>query len=319
MNWDGISYHSLNYYLRKKFNDKVLKISLDGGFTCPNRDGTISDRGCIFCSGRGSGDFILSPDLSLNEQFNKGRKLLEKKWPSGKYIAYFQAFTNTYAPVDILRKKYEEALSLPGVVGLAIATRPDCLNDEVLELLDEINKKTFLWIELGLQTMHEKTASFIQRGYPLSCFNEAVYNLYKRKIEIVVHLILGIPGESKEDMLSSVKFISRQTVKGVKLHLLHILKYTPLHEIYKKSPFKVLEKDEYVELIIDCLELLPPDMVIHRLTGDGSKDLLVAPNWSKDKRGVLNSIHKRLKERNTWQGKYYNNLATINIGREKDV
>lgn len=307
MNWDGIAYHSLNYHLRKKFNEKVFKISLDGGFTCPNRDGSISDNGCIFCSGRGSGDFIPAADLSLFEQFMKGKELLEKKWSAGKYIAYFQAFTNTYAPVDILRKKYEEALSFPGVVGLAIATRPDCLGHDVLDLLDEINKKTYLWVELGLQTIHEKTASLIHRGYSLSCFNEAVYNLNERKIESVVHLILGLPGENKEDMLSSVKYISMQPVQGVKLHLLHILKNTPLYQMYLKNPFKVLEKDEYIDLIIDCLELLPPDMVIHRLTGDGSKDLLIAPLWSKNKKAVLNGIHKRLKERNTWQGKFYRN------------
>lgn len=306
MNWGNSAYHSLNFHLRDKYNDKIFKIPLDGGFTCPNRDGTLSDKGCIFCSGRGSGDFVLSPEQSLADQFTKGRQLLKNKWPSGKYIAYFQAFTNTYAPIDILKKKYDEALSLPDVVGLAIATRPDCLDEKVLELLDEINRKTYLWIELGLQTIHEKTASIIQRGYSLPCFNEAVYNLYKRNIEIVVHLILGLPGESKEDILSSVKFITKQPIQGIKLHLLHVLKDTPLYYLYKKSPFKIFEEDEYIELVIDCLELLSPDIIIHRLTGDGSKDLLVAPLWSKNKRSVLNGINKKLKERNTWQGKLYN-------------
>lgn len=305
MYWGNKPYHSLDFYLRQKFGEKVFKVSLDGGFTCPNRDGTLSKKGCIFCSGRGSGDFTPSANLSITDQFIEGRTLLKKKWSSEKYIAYFQAFTNTYGPIEELRTKYEEAIALPGVVGIAIATRPDCLDEAVLDLLDEMNRKTYLWVELGLQTVHETTASFIQRSYPLSNFNEAVRNLSKRNIETVVHLILGLPGENKADMLSSVKYISKQPLQGVKLHLLHILKNTPLEKQYEKNPFPIFTMDEYIDLVIDCLELLPPHMVIHRMTGDGPKALLIAPFWSKNKRAVLNGIHKRLKERNTWQGKLY--------------
>ncbi|WP_341878038.1 TIGR01212 family radical SAM protein [Defluviitalea saccharophila] len=305
MYWGDKPYYSLNYFLRQKFGEKVFKISLDGGFTCPNRDGTLSKNGCIFCSGRGSGDFAPPAILPITEQFNRSRALLKDKWKSGKYIVYFQAFTNTYGPVDVLRKKYEEALSLPNVVGIAIATRPDCLSKPVLDLLDEINKKTYLWVELGLQTMHEDTAVLIQRGYPLSCFEEAVNNLSKRNIDTVIHMILGLPGESKSDMLSSIKYAAKQPIQGIKLHLLHIIKDTPLYEYYLKNPFHVLTMDEYIDLVIDCIELLPPHMVIHRITGDGPKALLAAPLWSKNKKAVLNGIHKRLKERNTWQGKLY--------------
>lgn len=303
--WDDKPYYSLNYYLRQKFGEKVFKISLDGGFTCPNRDGTLSKKGCIFCSGRGSGDFAPSAVLPITEQFHQSRTLLIDKWKSGKYIAYFQAFTNTYAPVDVLRKKYEEAISLPDVVGIAIATRPDCLSQPVLDLLEEINKKTYLWVELGLQTMHEDTASLIQRGYTLSCFEEAVSNLSKRNIDTVVHLILGLPGESKNDMLSSVQYVSKQPIQGVKLHLLHIIKNTPLYDYYLKKPFHVFTMNEYTDLVIDCIELLPPHIVIHRITGDAPKALLIAPLWSKNKKAVLNGIHKRFKERNAWQGKLY--------------
>ncbi|WP_058486582.1 TIGR01212 family radical SAM protein [Defluviitalea phaphyphila] len=310
MKWGNKPYYSLDFYLRQKFGQKVFKISLDGGFTCPNRDGTISEKGCIFCSERGSGDFTPPSHLSITEQFIKGRKLLEKKWPSGKYIAYFQAFTNTYAPIKELRKKYEEALSIPGVVGIAIATRPDCLDNSVLDLLEEINKKTYLWVELGLQSIHETTASLINRGYSLSCFEDAVNNLFKRKIEVVVHLILGLPGENKNDMLDSIKYINNMPIQGIKLHLLHVLKNTPLHSIYKKNPFHILEMKEYVNLVIDCLEILSPSIVIHRITGDGSKNILVAPTWSKNKRAVLNEIHKTFKLRNTWQGKFFSISCT---------
>lgn len=305
MYWGDKPYHSLNYFLRQKFGEKIFKISLDGGFTCPNRDGTLSDKGCIFCSGRGSGDFAPPAILPISEQFYQSRALLDNKWKSGKYIAYFQAFSNTYAPVDVLRKKYEEALSLPDVVGIAIATRPDCLDHSVLDLLDEINQKTYLWVELGLQTIHEDTAFLIQRGYSLSCFEEAVHNLSKRNIDTVVHLILGLPGENKSDILSSIQYIASQSVQGVKLHLLHIIKNTPLYDYYLKNPFHVLTMEEYIDLVIDCLELLPPYMVVHRITGDGPKELLAAPLWSKNKKAVLNGIHKRFKERNTWQGKLY--------------
>lgn len=303
--WGDKAYHSLDYYLRQKFGEKVIKISLDGGFTCPNRDGTLSNKGCIFCSGRGSGDFTPSSILPITEQFVQARNLLKTKWAMGKYIAYFQAFTNTYAPVDELKKKYEEALSLPDVIGIAIATRPDCLNHSILDLLHEINKKTYLWVELGLQTMHDNTASLIQRGYTLTCFEEAVNNLSKINIETVVHLILGLPGEDKDDILSSIKYVGRQPVQGIKLHLLHILKNTPLNDLYLNSPFHILELEEYIDLVVDCLELLPQHIVIHRMTGDGPKELLIAPSWSKNKRAVLNGIHKRLKERNTWQGKLF--------------
>ncbi|KXZ39728.1 hypothetical protein SAMN05661008_00594 [Alkalithermobacter thermoalcaliphilus JW-YL-7 = DSM 7308] len=305
MYWDNKRYNYLSGHLKKIFGCKVIKLSLNANFTCPNRDGSISDKGCIFCSEKGSGDFAGSSHFSIKQQLKEQMQLLSKKWPSGKYIAYFQSFTNTYDTPENLRKKYNEALCCDNVVGLAIATRPDCLSDDIIDILDEFNKKTYMWVELGLQTIHESTAKLINRGYDLSVFDKAIKKLRKKNINVVVHLILGLPFESKNDIISSVKYISNLDIQGVKLHLMHILKNTQLETFYKNNKFHVLTQDEYVSLVVDCLELIPPDIVIHRITGDGPKDLLIEPMWSLNKRAVLNSIEKELKDRNSYQGIKY--------------
>lgn len=303
--WGNKRYHSLNEHLRKKFNQKIIKVSLDAGFSCPNRDGTLGKTGCIFCSDRGSGDFAGHRLFSLKEQFAQVRDSLKGKWPEAKYIAHFQAFTNTYAPIEVLRAKYEEALSLPDIVGLAIATRPDCLSKEVLALLSELNKRTYIFIELGLQTMHDLTARLIHRGYDLKCFENAVYQLHTRGIEVVNHLIFGLPGETREDILSSVRYTASLPIDGIKLQLLYVVKNTALADLYAQGGFQLLEQEEYIRLIVDALEILPPEMVVHRLTGDGPKDLLVGPSWSKNKRMVLNGIEKELIRRDSYQSKYF--------------
>lgn len=291
-----MEYLSFNKYLKDKFGQKVYKISLDGGFTCPNRDGTIDTRGCIFCSKGGSGDFAQSRNLSITEQIESGKKRVEKKIKSGKYIAYFQAFTNTYAPVEILRAKYSEAINHPDIVALSIATRPDCLGDDVIELLDEMNKIKPVFVELGLQTIHSESAKYIRRGYSLEVYNEAVKKLKSISVNIVVHIILGLPNESEEDMLESVKYVCQSQIDGIKLQLLHIIAGTDLAKDYEKGLFKTLEFDEYVELIAKCVAIIPKNIVIHRLTGDGAKKDLIAPLWSADKKRVLNAINKALRE-----------------------
>ena len=291
-----MEYLSFNKYLKDKFGQKVYKISLDGGFTCPNRDGTIDTRGCIFCSKGGSGDFAQSRNLSITEQIESGKKRVEKKIKSGKYIAYFQAFTNTYAPVEILRAKYSEAINHPDIVALSIATRPDCLGDDVIELLDEMNKIKPVFVELGLQTIHSESAKYIRRGYSLDVYNEAVKKLKSIGVNIVVHIILGLPNESEEDMLESVKYVCQSQIDGIKLQLLHIIAGTDLAKDYEKGLFKTLEFDEYVELIAKCVAIIPKNIVIHRLTGDGAKKDLIAPLWSADKKRVLNAINKALRE-----------------------
>lgn len=301
--WGDKRYHSLDYEFKKLFGTKTIKLSLDGGFTCPNRDGTVGNRGCIFCGEEGSGEFAAQRCLNIGQQIESQKQLLSKKWPKGKYIAYFQNFTNTYSTCEDLRIKYEEAISKDDMVGLAIATRPDCLPLEVLNLLEELNKKTFLWVELGLQTIHEDTAKFIRRGYDLSVYENAINELKKRGIRVVTHLIFGLPGENKENTLDSVKYIAETNTWGVKFHLLYIQRGTDLYEYYKKHPFRVLEQDEYIDLVCDAIELLPEDMVIHRLTGDGKKELLVEPRWSLDKLRVLSGIDMELKNRNSFQGK----------------
>lgn len=301
--WNGKRYHSLNYFLRHKFGEKVYKISLDGGFSCPNRDGTISKGGCLFCSERGSGDFAGDRDYSISKQFIEIEHMMEKKWKKGKYIAYFQAYTNTYAPVDILRKKYEEAINQEGVVALAIATRPDCLQDEVLDLLEEFNKKLYVWVELGLQTSDDNIARKINRGYKLDVFEDAVKRLKERNIDFVVHSILGLPGESKEGMLNTINYIAHSGAKGIKFHLLHLMKGTPLVELYKRGELKFLEQDEYIDLICKGIAMLPEDMVVHRLTGDAPRDLLIGPMWSLKKWEVLNAIDKALVENGYYQGR----------------
>ena len=282
--------------MKDKFGQKVYKISLDGGFTCPNRDGKIDTRGCIFCSKGGSGDFAQNRDLSITEQIESGKKIVEKKIKSGKYIAYFQAFTNTYAPVEILRAKYSEAINHPDIVALSIATRPDCLGDDVIELLDEMNKIKPVFVELGLQTIHSDSAKYIRRGYSLEVYNEAVKKLKNIGVNIVAHIILGLPNESEEDMLESVKYVCQSQIDGIKLQLLHIIAGTDLAKDYEKGLFKTLEFDEYVELIAKCVAIIPKNIVIHRLTGDGAKKDLIAPLWSADKKRVLNAINKALRE-----------------------
>lgn len=291
-----MEYLSFNKYLKDKFGQKVYKISLDGGFTCPNRDGKTGTRGCIFCSKGGSGDFAESRKMSITEQIENGKKRVEKKIKSGKYIAYFQAFTNTYAPVETLRQKYEEAINHPDIVALSIATRPDCLGDDVLRLLDEMNKIKPVFVELGLQTIHQKSAKYIRRGYDLSVYDKAVRDLKKIGVNVVVHVILGLPNESENDMLETVKYVCESGANGIKLQLLHVIDGTDLAKDYEKGLFKTLEFDEYVNLIVKCVKIIPKDIVIHRLTGDGAKKDLIAPLWSADKKRVLNAINKALRE-----------------------
>lgn len=303
---DGKRYNTLNTQLQNIFGEKVMKLSLDGGFTCPNRDGKVGTRGCIFCGEDGSGAFAGSRDISIRDQIKEQKKLLSKKWKAEKYIAYFQNFTNTYAPMDYLRKIYNEALEVDNVVGLAIATRPDCLEEKVLDLLEDLNKRTFLWVELGLQTIHKKTACFIRRGYPLEIYDKAIDELRKRDIRVVTHLIIGLPYETRDDILQSVKYVAGKKIWGIKLHSLYIQKGTDLYDYYLKSPFKIMTREEYVSLIVDALELLPKEMTIHRLTGDGKKEELFEPLWSKDKSVVLTSIDKELKYRQSFQGRRVN-------------
>lgn len=291
-----MEYLSFNKYLKDKFGQKVYKISLDGGFTCPNRDGKAGTRGCIFCSKGGSGDFAESREMSITEQIESGKKKVEKKIKSGKYIAYFQAFTNTYAPVEMLRQKYEEAINHPDIVALSIATRPDCLGDDVLSLLDEMNKIKPVFVELGLQTVHQKSAKYIRRGYDLSVYDKAVRDLKKIGVNVVVHVILGLPNENENDMLETVKYVCESGANGIKLQLLHVIDGTDLAKDYEKGLFKTLEFDEYVNLIVKCVKIIPKDIVIHRLTGDGAKKNLIAPLWSADKKRVLNAINKALRE-----------------------
>lgn len=301
--WEDKRYHTLNYELRKAFGEKVIKLSLDGGFTCPNRDGTVGYRGCIFCGEEGSGEFTSSRALSIEEQIKEQKSLLSNKWNTNKYIAYFQNFTNTYSTCEDLKDKYYKALSQEGIVGLAIATRPDCLSDRILDLLEEINEKTYLWVELGLQTIHDKSSVFIRRGYPLEVYDKAVKELKKRNIKVVTHLIFGLPYDTKENILESVRYVANTNTWGVKFHMLYIQKGTDLYEYYLKNPFPILTRDEYISLAVDALELLPKDMVVHRLTGDGKKDLLFEPRWTLDKLRVLSGIDRELKVRNSYQGK----------------
>lgn len=285
-----MEYYSLNQYLKDTFGEKVYKLALDAGFTCPNRDGTLGTGGCIFCSGAGSGDFAECRNLSVTEQIVQGKKRVEKKIKSGKYIAYFQAFTNTYAPVEKLRNVYEEALMQPDVAAISIATRPDCLPHDVIDLLAELNKSKPVWVELGLQTIHEKSAEYIRRGYPLAVYDDAVRKLKNAGLTVITHVILGLPGETEEEMKQTVSYVGAGGADGIKLQLLHVIHGTDLEKEYLAGKFKTLELDEYVRLVADCLELLPKNMVIHRMTGDGDKRTLVAPMWSADKKRVLNAL-----------------------------
>lgn len=287
-----MKYLSLNKYLRDTFGDKVYKISLNAGFTCPNRDGKIDTRGCIFCSRGGSGDFAESAEKSITEQIELGKKRVENKIKSGKYIAYFQAFTNTYAPVAVLREKFYEAIMHKDIVAVSIATRPDCLGSDVINLLDELNKIKPVFVELGLQTIHKESAQYIRRGYDLSIYDKAVEDLKKTGVNIVVHIILGLPNESKKDMIESVKYVCDSGINGIKLQLLHILKNTDLADEYYLGNVKPIEFDEYLDIIKACVEIIPENIVIHRLTGDGAKKDLIAPLWSADKKRVLNAINR---------------------------
>lgn len=293
--------NTLNAYLKKRFGRKIYKLTLDGGMTCPNRDGKAGFGGCIFCGGNGSGSFCPSVDLSITDQIEEGKKLLKNKIKEGGYIAYFQSHTNTYAAVPYLRKIFYEAVNHPDIVGISIGTRPDCLEDEVLKLLEELAKIKPLWVELGLQTIHESTAKLINRCYPLKVYDEAVKNLKSIGAEAVTHVILGLPGESEEQMLETVAYSSKVS-DGIKLQLLHVLRDTKLYEMYQKEPFKIFSMEEYTELLCRCIEIIPKNVVIHRMTGDGDKRLLVEPMWSGNKKVVLNYINKVFSEKDIVQG-----------------
>ncbi len=292
-----MKYYALNDYLQDTFGQKVYKIALNGGFTCPNRDGILGRRGCIFCSGMGSGEFAGRSEDSITIQIEKGKENARGKARNGKYIAYFQAFTGTYAPVEKLRKLYGEAISHPDVVALSIATRPDCLPDEVMALLQEMNRRKPVWVELGLQTIHERTAEYIRRGYPLPVYDEAVVKLRKIGVQVIVHVILGLPGESAEDIKETVSYVGRSGADGIKLQLLHVIRGTDLEREYLEGRCPVMEFEEYVTLVADCIALLPERMVIHRMTGDGDKKTLLAPRWSTDKKRVLNALHRAIREK----------------------
>lgn len=303
--WGGKRYHTLNYHLRETFGQKVFKVPLDAGFTCPNRDGTRGRGGCLFCSPHGSGDFAGDRRLSLSEQFQQVRGLLHRKWPQALYIAYFQAFTNTYASVSRLRELYYSVLKEAGVVGISIATRPDCLPDDVLRLLTELNESTYLWVELGMQTVHEGTARAMNLGYSLSDVEDAVRRLKNQGIRVCLHIILGLPGETREMMLETARHVAGMNVQGIKIHLLHVMKNTGLEKMYLEGQFRCLERDEYIKLVADILEILPPEMIVHRVTGDSPREALVAPQWSLKKWEILNDIDRELERRDSWQGKYY--------------
>lgn len=298
-------YYSFNRYLRDKFQTKVFKVPLDGGFDCPNRDGKVAYGGCTFCSVSGSGDFAGDRRDDLETQFTKIKDRMHKKWPEGKYLGYFQAYTNTYAPVEELKEKYETILKQDGVVGLSIATRPDCLPDDVVDYLAELNERTYLIVELGLQTIHEETAELVNRAHDYACYVEGVEKLRKHNIEVVSHIINGLPQETPDMMLETAKAVANLDVQGIKIHLLHLLHKTAMVKQYEKGLLEFMDFDTYVNLVVDQLEILPPDMVIHRLTGDGPIDLLIGPMWSTKKWGILNAIEAELERRDSWQGKFY--------------
>ena len=309
-------YYSLNDYLKETYGEKIYKIAIDAGLTCPNRDGKIDTRGCIFCSAGGSGDFAIArKDFpSVSAQIDAGLSLFRGKNVGNKFIAYFQAYTNTYGPLEYLEKIFTEALSHPKVAGVSIATRPDCLADDVLTLLKVLKERfsdKFIWIELGLQTIHEDTAKYIRRGYSLPVFDKALSSLNALDIPTIVHVILGLPGESRERILETIDYLAEKEIWGIKLQLLHILKGTDLAKDYENSLFSVYTKEEYIDLVIDCIEHLPKDVVLHRVTGDGPKNLLIAPLWSSNKKDVLNALHRRFKEHGAYQGRYFYDTRPI--------
>lgn len=294
-------YNSLNNYLRNKFGKKVYKISIDGGFTCPNRDGKISTGGCIFCSAKGSGDFATSKSLSITQQIEQGKERVRSKTKDNSFIAYFQAFTNTYAPIDVLESKFTEAINHKDIVALSVATRPDCVDEEVLSLLEKLNKIKPVWVELGLQTIKESSVDYIRRGYENSVYVDTATKLRNIGIEVITHIILGLPNENKLDMLRSVDFACKYS-NGIKLQLLHILKGTDLLKDYEDSKFNALTMEQYIDILCDAVSIIPKNVIIHRLTGDGDKKILVAPLWSGNKKVVLNTINKTFEERNIIQG-----------------
>ena len=305
MLWGEKPYYSLDYYLKQTFGSKTYKASLDAGFTCPNRDGTIGRGGCIFCSRGGSGEFAGSRSLSIREQIDTQ---IEKLGPfhAKQYIAYYQAFTNTYADLDYLRRVYEPSFEHEKIAAVDIATRPDCVGEDVVTLLSEYAKRKPVWVELGLQTIHEKTARYIRRGYELSCFEATLARLKDAQIPVVVHVILGLPGEDKEMMLETIRYLNHAGIFGIKLQLLHVLENTDLADDYRAGKFQTLSMEEYVDVVVSCIGTLSPDIVIHRLTGDGPSEQLISPQWSKAKRSVLNSIHHELKKRGIYQGCFLN-------------
>ena len=296
-------YHTLDYFYKQKFKNKVCKISLNAGFTCPNLDGKVGTGGCIYCSKTGSGEYAGNKKDNLIKQFNDVKQMMNKKWPNSKYIGYFQARTNTYAPLETLKEKYETILNLENVVGLSIATRPDAITNECLDYLEELNKKTFLTIELGLQTIHPQTTKIINRCHDLKCFENMVKDLQKRNIFVVAHIINGLPSETKEMMIETVKYLNKINIDGIKIHMLSILKNTPLETLYKEKPFHILTKEEYIDIVCDQLEYLNPKIVIQRLTGDPMVEDLIEPNWLIKKVNVLNDIDKEMAKRNSYQGK----------------
>ena len=295
-------YHTLDYEYKKKYHGKVFKVSLNAGFSCPNIDGTVGVGGCLYCSKSGSGEFAGNKEDDIKKQFEEVKNNMLKKWPNAKYIGYFQARTNTYAPVEELKKVYEPILEEENLVGINIATRPDAITEDCLDYLEELNKRTNLTIELGLQTMKEETSILINRCHTLECFENMVTKLRKRKIDVIVHIINGLPYETKEDMINTVKYLNRLDIQGIKIHMLSILKDTPMEKLWKKEKFKVLTKEEYIDIVVDQLEYLRPEIVIHRITGDPKKEELIEPKWLVKKFCVLNDIDKEMVRRNTYQG-----------------
>jgi len=296
-------YHTLDYYYKQNFGSKVFKVSLNAGFSCPNIDGTVGTGGCIYCSKLGSGEYAGNEKDSLIDQFNQVKDMMLQKWPNSKYIGYFQAHTNTYADIKILKEKYESILAIENVVGLSIATRADAISDECLAYLEEIHNGTFLTVELGLQTIHETTSRLINRCHTLECFEQTVYKLRERNINVIVHIINGLPNETKDMMLETVKYLNQLDIQGIKIHMLSVIKNTKLANLYEEDPFHILSKDEYIHIVCDQLELLRPEIVIHRITGDPKATDLIEPKWLIKKVTVLNDIDKELKNRNSYQGK----------------
>ncbi|MDW0117129.1 TIGR01212 family radical SAM protein [Sporosarcina thermotolerans] len=308
---EGKRYHTWSRHLKDEFGCKVFKVALDAGFDCPNRDGTVAFGGCTFCSVAGSGDFAGDRVDPIEVQFAQVRDKMHRKWKDGKYLAYFQAYTNTHAPLPVLKEKFEAALAQDGVVGMSIATRPDCLPDDVVEYLAELNERTYLWVELGLQTVHEKTAQLVNRAHDFSTYVEGVEKLRKHGIRVCTHIINGLPLEDYDMMMETARQVAKLDVQGIKIHLLHLLKGTPMVKQYEKGMVEFLKMDEYINLVVDQLEILPPEMIVHRITGDGPIDLMIGPMWSVTKWDVLNGIDKEMERRNSYQGKFFERMVEL--------